>query len=137
MKTNEMPIQDLLLVITITRMKLIIDLLNIQTDIAVEVHHVIIKPIEVLHHKTCISLIPEADTIMVETLLHKIIDLDMTIIDEINAYIVLKTDFQIDHTIDAIPVLDMDHFHIQNTDHFNKTLLHTDPIHSFTYSWTI
>ena len=31
-----------------------------------------------------------------------------------------------DHHIDAIPVLDMDHFHIQDTNHFKNTFPHID-----------
>ena len=62
MKTNAMPIQILnlkislyntsvlFLVITLTLIKPILDLLNIQIDIAVKVHHVIVLIIEILPH---------------------------------------------------------------------------------------
>ena len=63
MKTNAMPIRILnllkislyntsvlFLVITLTLEKLIIDLLKIQIDIAVKVHHIIVLIIEILPH---------------------------------------------------------------------------------------
>ena len=67
------------------------------------------------------------DTNTNETLLlPKITDPDMTVINEIQVHIVHITDILVDHHIDAIPVLDIDHVHIQGTNHFNSTLLDTD-----------
>ena len=50
----------------------------------------------------------------------------MTNIDKIYAHIVYHTDLRKDHRIDAISVLDINHVHIQKTDHFKNTLLHID-----------
>ena len=55
-------------------------------------------------------------------LLHIITDLDMTNNDEI--HILHLTDRLIDHRIDAIPVLDVDHVQIRGINQLNNTLLH-------------
>ena len=74
-----------------------------------------------------IAAIIEIDTKMQKTLhLHDIIDQGGTIIDQIHAHIVHNTDLHIDHPKHAIPLLGIDHFHMQGTNNFNKTLLQID-----------
>ena len=59
-------------------------------------------------------------------LLPNITNPDMTVINKIQFQIVKITDILVDHHIDAIPVLDIDHVHFQGTNHFNSTLLDID-----------
>ena len=48
----------------------------------------------------------------------------MTTIDEIHAHLVHHTDLPIDHHIDAISLLYIDHAQIQEKNQFNIILLH-------------
>ena len=96
-------------------------------DTVVEVHHVIVIQIVIIHHKIDIVLTLETDTDMTELrLLHNITDQDMTTIDEIHVLIVHHTDLHIDHHIDQIHVLDIDHVHT----------LEIDPFHKYFVIWT-
>ena len=96
-------------------------------DTVVEVHHVIVIQIVIIHHKIDIVLTLETDTDMTELrLLHNITDQDMTTIHDIHVLIVHHTDLHIDHHIDEIHVLDIDHVHT----------LEIDPFHKYFVIWT-
>ena len=89
-------------------------------DTAVEVHHVIVKQLVILHHKIDIALTLETDTDMTELLLllHNLTDIDMTINEDIHVLI--------DHHTDEIHVLDIDHVHTLEIDNFHNILRHID-----------
>ena len=96
--------------------------------IVVEVQHVIVMQIAILHHKIDIVLFLETDTDMIELLLlHNLTDQDMTTTAEIHVLIVHHTDLHIDDHIDEIPALDIDHVHTLEID-FHNTLRHLDPL---------
>ena len=62
---------------------------------------------------------------MTELLLaHILIDHDVTIFDEIHSPIVHYTELLIDHRIDKIHDLDIDHVHTPETDNSRSTLRH-------------
>ena len=85
---------------------------NPMIDTVVEVHHVIVIQIAILHHKIDIVLTLETDKDMAELLLlHNLTDQDLTTIDEIHAPIVHHTDIYIDHHIDHVLTLVIDNFH--------------------------
>ena len=139
MKTKETHLQDLnlhkihlynffaLLPVKITRTEQISNLQTPLIDTVVEVCHVIVIQIETFHHKKYIALILEIDTDKTELLLpHSLTDQDMTIIDEIYAFIVHHTDLPRDRHIDEIQALDLDHVHTPEIDQFRNTLRHID-----------
>ena len=80
-------------------------------DTVVEVQHVLVRQIAILHHKIEIVLTPETDTDMTELLLlYNLPDQDMTTTDEIHVLIVHHTDLHIGRHIEEIHVLDIDQF---------------------------
>ena len=94
--------------------------------IVVEVQHVIVMQIAILHHKIDIVLFLETDKDMIELLLlHNLTDQDMTTTAEIHVLIVHHTDLLIDDHIDEIHALDIDHVHTLEID-FHNTLRHLD-----------
>ena len=97
-------------------------------DTAVEVHHVKVIQLVILHHKIDIALTLETDTDMTEllVLLHNLTDIDMTINDDIHVLIDHHTDLHIDHHIDEIHVLGIDHVHTLEIDNFHNILRHID-----------
>ena len=139
MKTKEMPMLDLnlpknllyntsvLLLVTISLTEHITNPQNPMIDTVVEVHHVRVVQIAILHYKIDIVLTPETDTDMTELLLlHNLTDQDMTTIDEIHVPIVHHIDFHIDHHIDKIRAIDIDHVLTVVIDNFHNTLRHID-----------
>ena len=139
MKTKEMPMLDLnllknhlystfvLLLVTITLTEQTTNPQNPKLDTVVEVHHVIVIQIAILHHKIDIVLTLETDTDITELLLlHNLTDQDMTTIDEIHAPMVHHTDLRIDDHIDKIHAIDIDHVLTPVIDNFHNTHHHTD-----------
>ena len=94
-------------------------------DTVVEVHHVIVIQIAIIHHKIDIALTLETDTDMTEILLlHNLTDQYMTTIDEIRVPIVHHTDLHTDHHIDKIHAININHFPTLEKDNFHNTLPH-------------
>ena len=97
------------------------------TDTVVEVHHVIIKQIAIIHHRIDIAPNLETDTDMTELLLlQKLTDQDMTTINAIHVPIVLHTGLHTDNRIDKIHAIDINHVPTLEIDNFHSTLPHTD-----------
>ena len=120
-----------LLLVTITLTEQITNLQNPMIDTVVEVPHVMVIQIAILHHKIDIVLTLETDTDMTELLLlHNLTDQDMITIDEIRVLIIHHTDLYVDHHIDEIQVLDIDHVHTLEIDNFHKALRHIDLLHN-------
>ena len=139
MKTKETPMQDLnllknylyntsvLLLVTIILTEQITNLQNLMIDTVVEVHHVIVTQIAIIHHKIDIGLTLETDTDLTELLLlHNLTDQDMTTINEIHVLIVHHTDLRLDHPIDKIHAIDLNHVPTFEIDNFHSTLSHID-----------
>ena len=120
-----------LLLVTITLTEQITNLQNPMIDTVVEVPHVMVIQIAILHHKIDIVLTLETDTDMTELLLlHNLTDQDMITIDEIRVLIIHHSDLYVDHHIDEIQVLDKDHVHTLEIDNFHKALRHIDLLHN-------
>ena len=99
-----------LLLVKLTLTEQLTNLKNPMIDTVVEVHHVKVIQIAILHHKFDIVLTLGTDTDMTELLiLQNLPDQDLTIINEIHVLIVYHADLPIDHHIDEIHVLDIDH----------------------------
>ena len=118
---------SVLLLVKITLTEQTTNLQNSMIDTVVEVRHVIVIQIAILHHKIDIFLTLDTDTDMTELLLlHILTDQELTTIDEIRVLIVHHRDLPIDHHIDEIHVLDIDHVHSLEIDNFHNTLCHLD-----------
>ena len=143
MKTRETPMLDLnllknllyntsaLLLVTIILTEQITNLQNLMLETVVEVHHVIVIQIAIIHHKIDIALTLETDIDMTELLLlHNLVDQDMTPIDEIHVPIVHHTDLHTDHHIDKIHAIDINHVPTLEKDNFHNTLPHIDLLHN-------
>ena len=116
---------SVLLLVKTTLTEQTTNLQNLMIDTAIEVHHVIVIQIVKLHHKIDIALTLETDADKTEVLLlHNITDLDMTFIEEIHGLIVHHTDLHLDHHIDEIHVLDINHVHSMEIDNFHNILRH-------------
>ena len=139
MKVKETPMLDLnllknhlyntfdLLLVKITLTEHISNLQNPVRDTVVEVHHVIVIQIAILHHKIDNVLTLETDTDIREVLLlHNLTHQGMTIIDVIHVLIIHHTDLLIDHHRDGINDLDTDHVHTLEIDHFHNLLRRID-----------
>ena len=137
MKTEETPMLDLnllknyfyntsvLLLVPIIFTEHITNLHNPMIYTVVEVHHVIVIQIELLHRKIDIVFTLETDRDMTELLLlHNFTDQDMTTIDQIHVPIVHHTDLHLDHHIDIIHTIDINH--VLTLEIFHNTLRHID-----------
>ena len=141
MKTKETPMLEVsllrnhlynisvLLTVTIILTEQITNLQNLIIDTVVEVHHVIVIQIVIIHHKLYIVFTLETGTGMTELLLlHSLTDQDMATIDKIHVPVVHPTDLHIDHHIDKILAIDINHVLTLETDNFHNTVYDLDQI---------
>ena len=118
---------SVLLLVTITLTEQTTNLQNLMIDTVVEVHHVIVIQIATIHHKIDIALTLETNTDMTELLLlHSLTDQDMTTMNAIHVPIVHHTDLRIDHRIDKIHAIDINHVPTLEIDNFHSTLPQID-----------